>query len=486
MKHTKTAGVYSALIAATAAITVIAGGTASASAASASVRSTGTWGNAQRISTPPTRPFYGSNLGSISCAPKGYCAALGGYVKNTKAFTGVPYVVTESKGKWSRIKVFDLSLLKKSLPSAGADLVACPSARDCTVIGGYNDTLGQSAPFTVNEKNGIWGKAHAIAGINAGIGGPGAEIDSLACTSAGNCVAGGQVGNGNGAGSEDTQPFVVSEMNGVWGDAEDLPGTSGLAIVAGDVDFISCTGTTCLGVGTYSVGTDMSSVTHQYVAVAKNGVWGTAMPIPGLPSDENSVGPLSCSPGGTCTVVAGSGSDQGRPFTVSEKNGTWNTRHNKIPGLGGALFSLACPSAGDCSADGAFTGPASRFDLPFVVTEHNGTWSKAEPVPGVLALSHGSDLFQASFANLSCGAAGNCAAIGYVQVSKARSIAYVVNEVGGRWNRAHVVPGIAKLEKRGRSAGNAIACWSAGHCAADGFFSFRVPNTPIAFVVTER
>jgi hypothetical protein len=73
-------------------------------------------------------------------------------------------------------------------------------------------------------------------------------------------------------------------------------------------------------------------------------------------------------------------------------------------------------------------------------------------------------------------------------VSSKLDLAFVADEVGGRWHRAEVVPGILKLQKRGQSAGGTVACWSAGHCAADGFFAFLVPptRTPMGFVVTER
>ena len=125
---------------------------------------------------------------------------------------------------------------------AFAEFVACPSAGDCSVIGGYTATDGNPAPFTVTEKNGTWGKAHAIPGLNRGTGKLEGLIESMGCTSAGNCVAGGESFTQPG-------PIAVSEKNGVWGHAEVLPGTVVMNVQVGDVDSISCTGHTCLGVG---------------------------------------------------------------------------------------------------------------------------------------------------------------------------------------------------------------------------------------------
>jgi hypothetical protein len=245
-------------------------------------------------------------------------------------------------------------------------------------------------------------------------------------------------------------------------------------IQVGSVDSVSCTAGSCLGVGTYTTGTDL--VVHQFAAVAKKGAWGAATPIPGLPSDDPGVGPVSCSPGGTCTVLASSGSSPAE-FTLSERNGIWNTRRDQIPGLlasQGTFTSLACPSAGNCSADGSlFTDPSVPSGLPFVVAEHDGTWSKAEVMPGLFRLNHhGNSAHQALVGNVSCGAPGDCAADGWANVSGSAADphdeALVDNEVAGRWHFGQVFPGIVRLEGRGISEGEDVACWSAGHSAARG------------------
>jgi hypothetical protein len=43
-----------------------------------------------------------------------------------------------------------------------------------------------------------------------------------------------------------------------------------------------------------------------------------------------------------------------------------------------ALRTLSCGAAGDCSVGGDYTG--KRSDKPFLATEKNGTWGKAETV----------------------------------------------------------------------------------------------------------
>ena len=219
------------------------------------------------------------------------------------------------------------------------------------------------------------------------------------------------------------------------------------------------------------------------MAFTKNGVWRIAKPIPGLPS--GTAGLSACSRDGTCTGVT---ADQaGVIFTVTEKNGHWDTTPHDIPGTGARgtfLHALSCPSAGNCSADGT-----NIDNVPFVTTEHNGTWTKIQNIPGLGLLNHGKG-FKATITGLSCGPPGYCAATGvadvYVTATKVRSEAFVASEIGGRWHFAQIIPGVVKLDKQGDSAGNAVACWSANHCAAGGFFAVGHSTSPFPFVDLEH
>jgi hypothetical protein len=50
------------------------------------------------------------------------------------------------------------------------------------------------------------------------------------------------------------------------------------------------------------------------------------------------------------------------------------------------LSSVSCASAGNCGA-GGFYRDAAGIDQAWVVSEKNGTWGKAEEVPGTAALN---------------------------------------------------------------------------------------------------
>ena len=65
-----------------------------------------------------------------------------------------------------------------------------------------------------------WGQAEPVPGLAALNQGHSAYVISVSCRSAGNCGAGGDYNDAAGH----TQAFVVGEVKGVWGTAEEAPG----------------------------------------------------------------------------------------------------------------------------------------------------------------------------------------------------------------------------------------------------------------------
>src|SRR5215469_6088254 len=170
--------------------------------------------------------------------------------------------------------------------------------------------------------------------------------------------------------------------------------------------------------------------------------------------------------------------------------GTWHTAI-EVPGLGslnkgagregGAqVSSLSCGSPGNCAA-GGFYRDRSGHGQAFVVSERNGVWGKAIEVPGLGALNRQN----AQVNSVSCGSAGNCAAVGSYADSRGFGQAFLVGERNGVWGKAIKVPGLAALEQGvGGSGVNSVSCVSAGACAAGG--SYSNADSFQAFVVGER
>ena len=153
---------------------------------------------------------------------------------------------------------------------------------------------------------------------------------------------------------------------------------------------------------------------------------------------------------------------------VSERNGVWG-QAIEVPGLaalnkGGAagVGSVSCASAGNCAAGGSYLAGNQQG---FVVSERNGVWGQAIEVPGLAALTQGRP---ASVRSVSCGSAGNCAAVGFYRHRPAHDQGFVAIEKNGVWGQAVEVPGLAALAKGGQAVVSSVSCASAGNCAAGG------------------
>jgi len=122
--------------------------------------------------------------------------------------------------------------------------MSCAAAGNCSAGGTY-DYGGYNAAFVVSEKNGVWGQAIDVPGL--GSVARDASLISVSCASAGNCAAGGGYdGGGSGA-------WVVTEKNGVWAKQTAVPGLGALnkGSVVG-VSAVSCASAgSCVAGGYY-------------------------------------------------------------------------------------------------------------------------------------------------------------------------------------------------------------------------------------------
>jgi hypothetical protein len=469
----------------------------------------GTWG--QAIEVPGTATLNAGRhaaVTSVSCSSAGNCAAAGYYTDGSGDRQA--FVVGQVNGTWGQaIEVPGTATLNAG-GAAEASSVSCSPAGNCAAAGYYTDGSGDRQAFVVGQVNGTWGQAIEVPGTAALNADGNAEVTSVSCSSAGNCAAAGQYFAREGGGLA----FVASQVNGAWGQAIQVPGTADLN--EGDLPFtsVSCSsagncsaagggfvvsqvnGTwrqaiqvpgiaalnygrvtqassvSCSSAGNCSTGgsySDGSDPARAFAVSQVNGTWGKAIQVPGTAALgvggyilANSV---SCSSAGNCGAAGGyadrSGNEQA--FVVSQVNGKWakaieapgTARLN--PGGFGAIGSVSCSSAGNCSAVGSFgdsSGYGSVLNLAFVVSQVNGKWGKAIQVRGLNDLT-----------SVSCSSPGNCSAAGTYDIR-----AYVVSQVKGRWGKAIEVPGIAALGGATEATVNSMSCSSAGNCGAAGWY----------------
>ena len=333
----------------------------------------GVWGQAEEVPGLAALNTTGhAEVTSVSCARPGDCSAVGHYRDSDFSLQG--FVVSEKSGVWGQAEAIPGLAALNTGAQAEVTSVSCGAPGDCSAGGNYQTPFSRQHGFVVSEKGGVWGQAEEVPGLAALNQRLLASVSSVSCAGAGECAAGGFY---EGKASR-LQGFVVGEKNGVWGRAKRVPGLTALnAGGQAEVSSVSCARPgDCDAGGEY---TQAPSGQQGFVVSEKDGAWGRAEEIPGLAALRTgrfaSVLSLSCARPGDCGAGGfyeeTSFAVQG--FVVSETHGAWR-RAEEVPGLAAlnmngdaTISSVSCTAPGECSA-GGFYIDASGFQ-GFVVKE---------------------------------------------------------------------------------------------------------------------
>jgi hypothetical protein len=126
---------------------------------------TGTWGTGQEVSLPSnsetTATDQTADIDAISCPSVGNCVAGGNYTDTAENNDSL--LVTETNGVWSAGTEVPLPSNAGQAQYSAVEGVNCSSAGNCTVIGTYDTHFGDGLAYTIQETNGVWGSASALA-----------------------------------------------------------------------------------------------------------------------------------------------------------------------------------------------------------------------------------------------------------------------------------------------------------------------------------
>ena len=438
-------------------------------AARAAIPAAGAWGKA--IEVPGLRALNtrgGAGVNSVSCGSAGNCAA-GGQYRDRHGQQG--FVAVERNGRWGTATgVPGLAGLNQG-GYADVSSVSCGSAGSCAAGGEYTDADSQDFyGFVAVERDGVWSKAVTVPASADGY------VSSVSCASAGNCLAGGSDGA---IYTSNFNAFFVEERAGHWGHRRPVPGLRTLKHIDSEISAVACPSAgNCAAGGDYD---DPSGNLQVFVAVERNGTWGTATGVPGLAAlntgGEADVNSVSCGSPGDC-AAGGHYTDRShhrQGFVAVERDGAWGTATG-VPGLGALnkrgnadVNSVSCRSAGNCAAGGYYKDSDGHYQ-GFVAGEQNNRWGTAIPVPGLAALNKGG---HARVTSVSCAPAGSCAAGGYYTDRSHHRQGFVAIERNGVWGTAIAVPGLRALNAGGAAEVGSLSCPSPGHCTAGGSFRGR-------------
>ncbi len=258
----------------------------------------GTWRTA--IEVPGTASLNRggfAQVNSVSCASPGNCAVVGSYLDRARVARA--FVDDLVRGSWRRAR----EVPGTSSSRLGADLtaVSCAARGNCSAGGYIGSTfLGKAQALVVSEVNGTWRPAIVVPGIIALNRLRNASVATVSCASPGHCSAGG---------SYDTSPFtfqafVVNEVRGIWRTAIEVPGTSALNVAGG---YATVSSASCARPGNCSAGgfyQDPPGHNQAFVVTEVNGAWGKAIEVPGIAAlgTQAEIVSLSCAKPGKCAA----------------------------------------------------------------------------------------------------------------------------------------------------------------------------------------
>jgi len=346
----------------TAAVAVVAMVTVAAPGAGASP--TPTWTDAQVAGTLNTGGF--ANVISVSCTSATSCVAGGYYTDSNdipqafvSVFNGTTWTDTEVAGALN------------TGGNAAVTSVSCTSATSCVAGGQYDDSYGNYQAFVSVFDGTTWTDTELAGTLNTG---GYASVNSVSCTSATSCVAGGNYADSN----DNTQAFVSVFDGTTWTDTE-LAGTLNTGRGA-HVASVSCTSaTSCVAGGSYA---DSNSDTQAFVSVFDGTTWTDTVIAPLSNEAFAYINSVSCTSATSC-VAGGQYEDSygnyqafvsvfnGTTWTDTEVAGALNTRGTA------SVNSVSCTSATSCVAGGFYRSAHQAFVSVFDGT----TWTDSVIAP---------------------------------------------------------------------------------------------------------
>lgn len=463
----------------------------------------GTWQSATAVPGLAALGTGTSTLTHVACSSPGNCTATGTW----QSAKGVTYTIstTETSGTWSAAQLMLGSKAlgikyKGTFGDAEPTAISCSSAGNCLVGGFVSDALGfVVVGFLYQQVGGVFKPAALVPGLTALNPGTYGFVNAVSCSTALDCVAGGTVSDAN----QFQSSFLVSEVGGVWGTAQTVPGESVLnvgtgatsnAYLGGQIVNISCTSPgNCTAVGDY---TDDSDLTQIYTTTETSGVWSAAAALPnytsinlsdfvGSASQQNQPTPtttqLSCTSSGNC-VVAGSYTDangNAQFFTSRQTAGVFADAAPLVVDTGvptdvpfGNGQSLWCDASANCVFSGELMTASTNLAGVFA-TSTAGTWSTAAEFSTSPTLSMGT---VAIAAKISCPKANACVSAGMYFTAEGNESVFVDQQTSGTWGTDVALPGMEAIGAQGIQVVS-LACPSLGNCGLVGTYSDEAGNT---------
>jgi hypothetical protein len=337
----------------------------------------GVWRGAVALGLPANAVVTNQNaqLHSVACVSAGNCSAVGTYSAKASPLPATEgLVVNEVSGVWQRGTEVRLPSGTNVNPFVLLNQVACGSPGNCSAVGSYIDSNGVTHGLEVSELSNRWLAGLSMALPTNASTFPDASLSSVACISAGNCDAIGTYANAEG----DVEGLTVVQSSRAWKRASEMVMPSSSAANP-RVFFYGFNGIACSSVGNCSAGgqfRDNASNYQGFMVNEVNNTWQVADELK-LPTGATQVGKnggvvaLTCPANGNCSAGAAylDASGNYQAVVINRVNGTWLSGVKvTLPaaatsvGVDGGVYGLICKSVNQCTATGSYQRSATVYE----------------------------------------------------------------------------------------------------------------------------
>lgn len=290
----------------------------------------------------PSGSLERSSLDGVACVNPNFCVAVGSY--NTRGGHAMTLAERWNGGRW----LVELMPTPKG-QSPEVTGIACIASGWCIAVGGYQNSLGDFVPMSLERSSGAW---HLLAtpAPPGPMSGAAASFLAVSCTSSSSCIA---VGDYRTA-QQRQVPLGMSWNGTLWSLLVPVPPASSQSSLSG----VSCVSTLlCAATGYQQIG----ALRYRGLAERLSNTW-SAIPVP-TPGGASVVqlASVACPTATSCVAVGKEVAGSQKPLATHWTSTRWT--NSSTPSVSGVRSSLL--SAVSC------VGRAWCFAVGNVVTRSN-------------------------------------------------------------------------------------------------------------------
>lgn len=301
-----------------------------------------------------------SRLNSVSCRSTTSCMAVGSYVDSSKATH--PLALSWNGTTWTQT-----ATTGQPAGSTAAEYtaVSCPTGTSgCGAAGTYTDSGGKKHGFAPWWSGTAWSELS----LPMPEGATESDFSGTVCTTASFCHLVGNYHDKEGV----VKPLDLKLNTSVWV-IKSTPLPAGAT--TGRLNDVSCSSTTCYGVGYYLD----AGVKKTYALKYSGEAWSLTSPTVPAEATSSTLARISCPATAECTAL-GSYEKGGetKPLALHWNGTAWS--EESVPSESFAAASVpfagvSCPSSSYCQGVGALTYGASSAHRAFAYSLAGGKWS---------------------------------------------------------------------------------------------------------------